>query len=61
MCIRDSPSTILSDEKATEELFITLSGVSEMSRNSYNPKNVTSGVAVSLLQDQDDTRLARCV
>ncbi|MCR2033696.1 portal protein [Anaerofustis stercorihominis] len=52
------PSTILSDEKATEELFITLSGVSEMSRNSYNPKNVTSGVALSLLQDQDDTRLA---
>lgn len=52
------PTTLISDEENTEALFITLSGVSEMSRNSYNPKNVTSGVALTLLQDQDDARLS---
>ena len=38
--------------------FMVISGTSELSRNSATPTNVTSGVALQLLVDQDDTRLA---
>lgn len=38
--------------------FMVISGTSELSRNSATPTNVTSGVALQLLIDQDDTRLA---
>lgn len=38
-----------------------LSGVGEISRASTAPKDVKSGVAIALLQDQDDTRLAATV
>lgn len=37
--------------------FMVISGTSELSRNSATPTNVTSGVALQLLIDQDDTRL----
>jgi len=35
-----------------------ISGVSELSRQSAPPPNVKSGVALSLIQEQDDTRLS---
>ena len=38
--------------------FITVSGVSELMRDSTVPTAVTSGVALSLLIEQDETRLA---
>ncbi|MBQ7579061.1 MAG: hypothetical protein IJT25_00820 [Clostridia bacterium] len=38
--------------------FITVSGVSELMRDSSVPTSVTSGVALSLLIEQDETRLA---
>jgi len=38
--------------------FITVSGVSEIMRNSSLPTSVSSGVAISLLIEQDDTRLS---
>lgn len=38
--------------------FMVISGTSELSRNSATPTNVTSGVALQLLINQDDTRLA---
>jgi len=38
--------------------FMVISGTSELSRNSATPTNVTSGVALRLLIEQDDSRLA---
>jgi len=38
--------------------FVMISGTSELSRNSATPTNVTSGVALQLLIEQDDTRLS---
>ncbi len=45
------------EERLTNE-FITISGTSEISRNSTLPTNVTSGVAIQQLIEQDETRLA---
>jgi len=38
--------------------FVSISGVSEIMRNSFNPGGVTSGVALRLLIEQDETRLS---
>lgn len=38
--------------------FKLISGVSDVMRNSTTPANLTSGVAISLLIEQDDTRLS---
>lgn len=38
--------------------FAILSGVSEVSRNSATPAGVKSGVAIGLLQEQDNTRIS---
>lgn len=45
------------EERLTNE-FITISGVSEVSRGASLPDNVTSGVALQVLLEQDETRLA---
>ncbi len=45
------------EERLTNE-FVTVSGVSEVSRNSLIPTNITSGVAIQLLIEQDETRLS---
>ena len=45
------------EERLTNE-FITISGVSEISRNSSIPTNVTSGTALRILVEQDETRLS---
>ena len=45
------------EERLTNE-FISVSGVSEISRNSGIPSNVSSGTALQILVEQDETRLA---
>lgn len=57
-----NPGTVPNDffyeeERLTNE-FILISGVSEFSRTSRNTANVTSGTALQLLIEQDDSRLA---
>ncbi|MCM1533863.1 MAG: hypothetical protein NC099_04325 [Corallococcus sp.] len=41
--------------------FVTVSGVSEFARNSSTPTTVTSGVALQLIAEQDDIRLASSI
>lgn len=45
------------EEKLLNE-FVMISGVSEIMKYSKMPANVTSGVAISLLIEQDDTRIS---
>lgn len=52
------PSEFDSEEARLEETFVNITGVSEFMRSSSLPANVTSGVAISLLQEQDDTRIS---
>ncbi len=47
------------EEERLESEFITISGVSEISRNSQAPVRATSGVALQLLIEQDETRLSQ--
>ena len=47
------------EEERLENEFITISGVSEISRNSTAPVRATSGVALQLLIEQDETRLTQ--
>ncbi|MDR1138691.1 MAG: hypothetical protein LBK70_02315 [Clostridiales bacterium] len=46
------------EEDRLRNEFITISGVSEIVRNSDIPGQVSSGVAIQLLLEQDDTRLS---
>ncbi len=46
------------EEDRLENELIRISGVSEIMRNSFAPTNVSSGVALQLLIEQDDTRLS---
>lgn len=46
------------EEERLSSEFITISGVSEISRNSSLPTTATSGVALQLLVEQDETRLS---
>lgn len=52
------PSDFAYEEDRLQSEFISLSGVSEISRNSKTPVSVTSGVALQLLIEQDDTRMS---
>ena len=52
------PYSFLSKQDRLEEAFISISGISELSRFSKAPSNVTSGTALGILAQQDDTRLA---
>lgn len=52
------PSEFDSEEARLEDTFVNITGVSEFMRSSSLPANVTSGVAISLLQEQDDTRIS---
>lgn len=52
------PSAFESEEYNLLNEFTTISGVSELMRSSNVPSTVTSGVALQLLADQDDTRLS---
>ena len=52
------PYSFLSKQDRLEEAFVSISGISELSRYSSAPSNVTSGTALSILSQQDDNRLA---
>ena len=52
------PTSFEVEEDRLLQLFAILSGVSEISRDSSVPSGVKSGVAISLLQEQDDTRIS---
>ena len=52
------PSEFDNEEARLEDTFVNITGVSEFMRSSSLPANVTSGVAISLLQEQDDTRIS---
>ena len=52
------PYSFLSKQDRLEEAFISVSGISELSHFSKAPSNVTSGTALGILAQQDDTRLA---
>ena len=51
------PSELSYEEEKLKNEFISLTGVSELMRNSSLPNDVTSGTAINLLIEQDDTRL----
>lgn len=52
------PSDFSSEEARLLNEFTTISGVSDLMRSSTVPSAVTSGVALQLLAEQDDTRLS---
>ena len=52
------PSDFSDEEDRLLQEFVTVSGVSEFARNSTTPTTVTSGLALQLIAEQDDIRLA---
>ena len=52
------PPALNDEEDRLYEELVNLTGVSELMRNSNLPDSVTSGTAISLLIEQDDTRLS---
>jgi hypothetical protein len=52
------PPAFETEEQTLLQEFSILSGVSEISRQSAAPVGVKSGVALSIVQEQDDTRLS---
>ena len=52
------PDEFNKEEDYLLQEFVTVSGVSEFARNSTTPNAVTSGVALQLIAEQDDIRLA---
>lgn len=55
------PADFAREEEQLLKEFITVSGVSEFARNSSTPITVTSGVALQLIAEQDDMRLASSI
>jgi hypothetical protein len=52
------PNDFVYEEERLLSEFKLISGVSDVMRNSTTPSSLTSGVAISLLIEQDDTRLS---
>lgn len=52
------PNEFFQEESALLEEFNLISGTSDLMRQSVAPTNVTSGVALNTIAEQDDTRLA---
>lgn len=52
------PSELKDEEDKLINEFVLISGISEVSRTSTNPTNVTSGTGLQLLIEQDDARLS---
>ena len=55
------PSDFSDEEDRLLQEFVTVSGVSEFARNSTTPTTVTSGLALQLIAEQDDIRLASSI
>lgn len=58
MSPQEIPATLLQQVEALYNEFVQISGVSEMSRTSQAPSAISSGTALEILKEQDDTRLA---
>lgn len=54
----DVPSDFTYEEEQLLKEFVSISGVSEFARDSSTPSQVTSGVALQLIAEQDDMRMA---
>lgn len=52
------PSTVDNEEASLLNDFVRISGVSELSKDSSAPLGIKSGIALGILQEQDDTRLS---
>jgi hypothetical protein len=52
------PQSLVQQIQSLREEFIIVSGVSEMARSSQTPSAISSGSALEILKEQDDTRLA---
>lgn len=57
MAPQEIPATLLQQVEALYNEFVQISGVSEMSRTSNTPGSISSGTALEILKEQDDTRL----
>ena len=57
MPVQEVPATLLSQVSDLYNEFVQISGVSEMSRTSNTPAAISSGTALEILKEQDDTRL----
>ena len=57
MTPQEIPATMLQQVDALYNEFVQISGVSEMSRTSQSPAAISSGTALEILKEQDDTRL----
>nr|DAH57461.1 MAG TPA: portal [Caudoviricetes sp.] len=55
------PSEFGDEEDRLLQEFVTVSGVSEFARNSSTPAGMTSGVALQLIAEQDNIRLASSI
>ncbi|MCM1290293.1 MAG: hypothetical protein NC188_06540, partial [Corallococcus sp.] len=55
------PAEFSKEEDYLLQEFVTVSGVSEFARNSSTPATITSGVALQLIAEQDDIRLASSI
>ena len=57
MTPQEIPATLLAQVDQLQQEFVQISGVSEMSRTSQSPAAISSGTALEILKEQDDTRL----
>lgn len=57
MTPQEIPATLLAQVDQLQAEFVSISGVSEMSRTSQSPSAISSGTALEILKEQDDTRL----
>jgi hypothetical protein len=58
MSVGEIPQTLLARLADMRKQFIDISGVSEMARASTTTGSISSGVALEILREQDDTRLS---
>ena len=58
MSVKEIPATLLTRLADMRKQFIDISGVSEMARASTTTGSISSGVALEILKEQDDTRLS---
>ncbi len=58
MHVSEIPQTLLARLADMRKQFIDISGVSEMARASTTTGSISSGVALEILREQDDTRLS---
>lgn len=57
MQVQEIPQSLFNKLAEMRNEFIDISGVSEMSRTSQAPGSISSGTALEILKEQDDTRL----